>query len=75
MDRKLRMLDMEYEECIKATKGYDMKDYDSGPTGEDEEPPKTDAATAKQFGYAAFGSEPAQRERGANQRTVIQRLQ
>ena len=51
-----RMLDMEYEECVKATKGYNIEDYDQGPVGDDEQQqdePPAPAATAG--GYAAFG--------------------
>ena len=48
------MLDMEYEECVKATKGYNIEDYDQGPVGdEQQDEPPAPAATAG--GYAAFG--------------------
>jgi hypothetical protein len=51
------MLDMEYEECVRATKGYDFKDYDSGPTEDaDATPAKNDAEAAKAYGYAHFAS-------------------
>lgn len=52
--RSQRMLDLEYEECIKATKGYNIEDYDQGPVGDEQqdEPP---APAAQAGGYAAFG--------------------
>jgi hypothetical protein len=48
---------MEYEECVRATKGYDFKDYDSGPTEDaDAAPPKSEAEATKAYGYAHFAS-------------------
>jgi len=61
MDRKLRMLDLEYEECVRATRGYDFADYDSGPVGNaedtDEVPAKSDKEAARAYGYAPFAGE------------------
>ena len=56
MDRKLRMLDLEYEECLKATKSRNIEDYDSGPTGDDWDKELVDPEIARARGYAAFAS-------------------
>jgi hypothetical protein len=64
-----RMLDAEYEECIRATKGYDFADYDSGPKEGDlpldaeekaaEVAAAADPATVRAYGYAPFSGTTA----------------
>ena len=48
-----RMLDLEYEECLKSTKSRNIEDYDQGPTGDDwDKEIMTDPQAAAAQGYA-----------------------
>jgi hypothetical protein len=68
-----RMLDLEYEECLKATKSRNIEDYDQGPTGEDwDKEIAQDPEVTRASGYEAFGSAGMMRhEEGATQDSIV----
>lgn len=57
-----RMLDLEYEECLKATKSRNIEDYDQGPTGDEwDKEIVPDPEAVRAAGYEPFGSDETRR--------------
>lgn len=69
------MLDLEYEECLKATKSRNIEDYDQGPTGDDwDKEIVTDPEVAQARGYEAFASVHHQERNTEDEREATGRV-